>query len=202
MTEDNLTANAATPAADEPAAMFLKPDEAKILLDWADSEEKMASGAAGITRVRAIVKEIDVLVGNRLDLVADDLEERMIALLVGDLDPKSQINLEISRDVAQVPAEKDHLEGAELVRRLTEISSHTLRLTAGTMTALSPAATNAASGSPRPAAPASAPVTPDASPSAAAAVSQNAAARARPIPRPTRYPPAKPSLLQRLLGRK
>src|ERR1700730_16459063 len=139
MTHPHETPQDSAEASNERALItFLKPDEAQILLDWARSEEENTSTASGPVgdiqreRVRTIVKEIDELVGNRQTLVADDLEERMIALLVGELDPKSQTRLEISRDVAQVTAEKDHLEGLELVGRLTTISTRTLRLDAGT----------------------------------------------------------------------
>ena len=180
---------------DRALIIFLKRDEAQILLDWARSEETNASGAFGLVdgsqaaRVRTIVKEIDDLVGNRQTLVADDLEERMIALLVGELDPKSQTRLEISRDVAQVTAEKDHLEGAELVRRLTIISGRTLRLIAGTRTVADTAATLPLANS------MSAPAIPE-KPSPALA------ARARPIPRPSKIEPRKPGMMQRLFGRK
>src|ERR1700694_5739791 len=124
---------------DKALITHLQADEALILVDWARSELQVpAQPNAAVrqlraARVLAIMKEIDDLVGNRQTLVADDLEERMIALLVGDLDPKSQTCLEISRDVAQVTAEKDHLEGAELVRRLTIIAAKTRRLIAGTL---------------------------------------------------------------------
>ena len=187
--------NSAEMSNDRALIIFLKPDEAQILLDWARSEETNASGAFGLgdgsraERVRTIVKEIDDLVGNRQTLVADDLEERMIALLVGELDPKSQTRLEISRDVAQVTAEKDHLEGAELVRRLTIISGRTLRLIAGTRTVADTAATLPLANS------MSAPAIPE-KPSPALA------ARARPIPRPSKIEPRKPGMMQRLFGRK
>ena len=71
--------------------------------------------------------EINILVGDRITLVSDDLEERMAALLVGDLDPKSHVRLEREREIAQVTAEKDHIEGVDLVRRFTEIASRTWR---------------------------------------------------------------------------
>lgn len=177
---------------DQALTTFLKPDEAQILLQWAHSEQETASGPGSgsrAERVRTIVKEIDDLVGNRQTLVADDLEERMIALLVGELDPKSQTRLEISRDIAQVTAEKDHLEGAELVRRLTTISARTLRLNAGTQPAADAAATS-----------------PLASNMSAQPVPEKAsvavAALARPIPRPSKIEPRKPGMLQRLFGRK
>ena len=180
---------------DQALIKFINPDEAQILLDWARSEEETGSGASvpgnasRAERVRTIVKEIDDLVGNRQTLVADDLEERMIALLVGELDPKSQTRLEISRDVAQVTAEKDHLEGVELVRRLTTISARTLRLIAGIQPAADvPTTPPLANHTSIPAVPETAPLA--------------AAARARPIPRPSKIEPRKPGMLQRLFGRK
>ena len=148
MTHSNETSEPSAELSNDQALIkFLDPDEAQILLDWARSEEETGPGASEpghgsrAERVRTIVKEIDDLVGNRQTLVADDLEERMIALLVGKLDPKSQTRLEISRDVAQVTAEKDHLEGVELVRRLTTISTRTLRLIAGIQPAVDVSAT-------------------------------------------------------------
>lgn len=195
------------PAANQPntqaATTFLKPEEAQILLDWARSEEKNPAGtsppaaaSSPSERVRSIVKEIDDLVGNRQTLVADDMEERMIALLVGQLDPKSQICLEISRDVAQVTAEKDHLAGPELVRRLTTIASKTFRLIAGTQSLDAP--------STPPNATASNTTTPNStSPAPSSALAPaSVAARTRPIPRPSKILPSKPTLLQRLLGGK
>jgi hypothetical protein len=180
---------------DETLVADLAAEEAIVLVDWARAELDDSSETSGeggevrAARVRTIMKEIDELVGNRQSLVADDLEERMIALLVGHLDPKSQTCLEISRDIAQVTAEKDHLEGAELVRRLTSVSSKTRRLIAG---AVPPAGTTAASSN---AAPGSATVGTElhAAP---------AMARARPIPRPTIIEPPKPGLRWRLFGRK
>ena len=180
---------------DQALIKFLKPDEAQILLDWARLEEETAYGGSGrgsgsrSERVRTIVKEIDDLVGNRQTLVADDLEERMIALLVGELDPKSQARLEISRDIAQVTAEKDHLEGAELVRRLTTISERTLRLIAGTQPAADAAASSPVDNN------TSMPAVPE-------KASPSAAARARPIPRPSKIEPRKPGMLKRLFDRK
>jgi hypothetical protein len=173
----------------------LTVDEATILVDWARAELQVpappsaAARELRAARVRAIMKEIDDLVGNRQTLVADDLEERMIALLVGDLDPKSQTNLEISRDVAQVTAEKDHLEGAELVRRLTIIAAKTRRLITGTLPPAGTLETSALAAT---------------SPATVATELRTppALARARPIPRPAKIEPRKPALLQRLFGRK
>ena len=192
---NEISENSAEMSNDQTFIRFLKPDDAQILLEWARSEEATASGMPELgggslaVRVRTIAKEIDDLVGNRQTLVADDLEERMIALLVGDLDPKSQTRLEISRDIAQVTAEKDHLEGAELVRRLTTISARTMRLNAGAQ--------------PRDDTPAAEPVTANASvPAAPEQAPLAVAARVRPIPRPSKIEPRKPGMLQRLFSRK
>jgi hypothetical protein len=196
MTHSNETSEQSAELSNDQALIkFLDPDEAQILLDWARSEEETGPGASGpgngsrAERVRTIVKEIDDLVGNRQTLVADDLEERMIALLVGKLDPKSQTCLEVSRDVAQVTAEKDHLEGVELVRRLTTISTRTLRLIAGIQPAVDVSETP-----------------PRSNPTSITAVPEKAslavAARARPIPRPSKIEPRKPGMLKRLFGRK
>jgi hypothetical protein len=76
-----------------------------------------------VQMIRAAMKEINELVGHKMDLVADDLEERMAHLLVGDLDPKSQTRLVLEREIAQVTAAKDHLDNPELVRRLTQVVS-------------------------------------------------------------------------------
>src|SRR5436190_792441 len=175
---------------DESLINKLKDDEAKALIDWAMSELDTTGGTldALVKRLRDSMAEINLLVGDRQTLVSDDLEERMAALLVGDLDPKSQIRLEREREIAQVTAEKDHIEGVELVRRLTAIASRTWRakdhapaLDGSAQTAPSPATEGAGSAMTRPASP---------------------AARARPIPRPAKIEPPKPRLLDRLLGRK
>jgi hypothetical protein len=116
---------------DESLIASLKDDEAKPLIEWAlqELETTQVSIAtadaldAKVAMIRAAMKEINDLVGNKMDLVADDLEERMAQLLVGDLDPKSQTRLALEREIAQVTAAKDHLDNPELVRRLTQVFS-------------------------------------------------------------------------------
>jgi hypothetical protein len=175
---------------DESLINKLKDDEAKALIDWAMSELDTTGGTldAHVKRLHDTMSEINILVGVRQNLVSDDLEERMAALLVGDLDPRSQIRLEREREIAQVTAEKDHIEGVELVRRFTAIASRTWRAKDH-----APATDHSTLTSPSPIAESAGPVmTPSASP----------AARARPIPRPAKIEPQKPRLLDRLLGRK
>jgi hypothetical protein len=133
--------------------------------------------------VRQAMCEIDDLVGNRQALVADDLEERMGKLLVGDLDPKSQVRLGIEREIAQVTAEKDHIAGVELVRRLTEVTSKAWRMKQQ-----------------RPPESAAGSSALDSAQATTGAQAATGAARARPIPRPTPIPPRKQGLLGRLLG--
>lgn len=175
---------------DESLINKLKDDEAKALIDWAMSELDTNDGTldAHVKRLHDTMAEINILVGDRQTLVSDDLEERMAALLVGDLDPKSLIRLEREREIAQVTAEKDHIEGVELVRRFTAIASRTWRARdhapapdSSAQTAPSTATEGAGTVMTGPASP---------------------AARARPIPRPAKIEPPKPRLLDRLLGRK
>ena len=176
---------------DESLIANLKDDEAKALIDWAITELDYTGGTLDtpVKRLRDAMAEINKLVGDRQNLVSDDLEERMSALLVGDLDPKSLLRLERERDIAQVTAEKDHIEGAELVRRLTAIASKTWRAKDNAPAANGQSNAGTASPSTAAAAEAGAGVTPP-------------VARARPIPRPTKIEPHKPGLLDRLLGRK
>ena len=174
---------------DESLIAKLKDDEAKALVDWAMSELDTPNGTAEahVKEVRDAMAEINTLVGERLSLVSDDLEERMNALLVGDLDPKSQIRLEREREVAQVTAEKDHIEGVDLVRRFTAIASATYRAKAHAPIVSASAGTAVTTitmtDTPEPARPAP-------------------AVRARPIPRPSKIEPPKPGFWERLLGRK
>ncbi len=174
---------------DESLIANLKDDEAKALIDWSLGELRSDDDSLDTreARVREAMREINELVGHRQSLVSDDLEERMAKLLVNDLDPKSQVRLSIEREIAQVTAEKDHIAGFELVKRLTDIASKTWRMKQqGTLEVESSAEVGAPSTSER------------ATPSA----TREAATRARPIPRPTPIPPQKAGLLARLLGRK
>ena len=175
---------------DESLIADLKDDEAKALIDWSLSELRRGAEHESLgereKRIREAMREIDDLVGHRQTLVADDLEERMIRLLVGDLDPKSQVRLGIEREIAQVTAEKDHISSVELVRRLSEVTTKTWRLKAqGNLAMPSSSAEN---------------------PGRAAAQAEEPASgrisRVRPVPRPTPIPPKKPGVLERLFGRK
>lgn len=176
---------------DESLIAALKDDEAKALIDWAVGELQTDDSAGSVESREALLRqamgEINDLVGNRQALVADDLEERMARLLVGDLDPRSQVRLGIERDIAQVTAEKDHIAGVDLVKRLTEVTTKAWRLKQQGVV-IAPAAL----------------VTPDSrtNPSTVASVPANNAPRSRPIPRPTPIPPGKQGLLARLFGRK
>ncbi len=178
---------------DESLLSNLKDDEAKALIDWALAE--LEAGSSGeinsldlkVEHVRNAMKEINNLVGNKQNLVADDLEERMANLLVADLDPKAAVRLEIERAIAQVTAEKDHLEGAALVQGLAQIASKTWRARTQS-TAQTLAASNTSP-------------TDKAAPSNAVATTVDAA-RKRPIPRPTPIAAKKSGWVGRWLGRK
>ena len=122
------------------------------------------------------------------DLSRKTNDEAESILLVGDLDPKSNVRLEREREIAQVTAEKDHLEGVQLVRGFTEIASKTWRAKDHAPTA---------------------DTTAQAAPANAGEFAQSntalptpAPTRARPIPRPAKIEPQKPGLLDRLFGRK
>lgn len=176
---------------DESLISNLTDEEAKALIDWALSELEANVGMSAMTtlddkteRIRKAMKEINALVGNRQSLVADDLEERMANLLVGDLDPKSQFRLGIEREIAQVTAEKDHISGAELVSRLTQIASKTW-------------SAKAQADLPSPTIPSHTKPAGTSQPAMSTAETQS-----RPIPRPTKDEPKKRSWLDRLLGRK
>ena len=187
---------------DEALISNLMDNEAKVLIDWAMSELEAKADVQAVAlddrvaRVRAAMKEINELVGNKQTLVADDLEERMGLMLVGDLDPASQVRLQVEREIAQVTAEKDHLESVELIKQLTQLASQAWRsrLTqdtnvlhgqraAATATVKAHAADEVATPAPEPA-PASPPST------------------ERPIPRPTPIEPRKRGFFARLFGRK
>ncbi len=173
---------------DESLISKLSDREAKVMIDWAMSEltPQLATGVpienldSKFQRIRSAMKEINELVGNRQSLVADDLEEHMVNLLVADLDPKSQRRLALEREIAQVTAEKDHLDSVELVRRLTQLVSKTWR--EKSTAAPAPSTPTTAGAAPQPASPPS-------------------ASQTRPAPRPSAVE-KKPSFWERLFGKK
>jgi hypothetical protein len=177
---------------DESLISKLKDDEAKALIDWALAEIEAGTDESGdalntrLQRTRTAMREINELVGDKQNLVADDLEERLVNLLVGDLDPKSSVRLSLSREIAQVTAEKDHLDNVELVRRFTQLSTKAWIAKAQSAMALN---SNLASTQAETAA-------------TAPTMQTSAAPRSRPIPRPTKVEEKKPSFFQRLLGKK
>ena len=181
---------------DESLVAGLEQEEVKSLLDWAIAELSSGSVNADVRSktVQAAVREIGALIADKATLVSDDLEERMATLLVGDLDASSQVRLQIEREIAQVTAEKDHLDNLELLRQFTALASQAWRSKAAH-------AAQAVPLGPRHAATAQVRLQADEIEPATAASSQNATAmRQRPIPRPTPMP-AKKSLLARILGR-
>ncbi len=189
---------------DKALASNLQSAEAKLLTDWAVAELSPGTGDRTgtlderVARVRAAMQEINDLVGNKMTLVSDDIEERMAMLLVGDLDAGAQVRLQIEREIAQVTAEKDHLDDLELVRQLTALTSQAWQSKAAHASQAVPLAPRAAATAQvKPildAAASNEPERPGTGPAAVGAVRQ------RPIPRPTPIPEKKRGWLSRLLG--
>ncbi|MBI5876044.1 MAG: hypothetical protein HZB53_00215 [Chloroflexi bacterium] len=179
----------------------LQAPEAAMLTDWGVAELSRDDGALDerINRVTAAMREINDLVGNKMTLVSDDIEERMAVLLVGDLDAGALVRLQIEREIAQVTAEKDHLDHMELLRQFTALTSQAWLSKAAHANRVRPLA-------PRAAATAQVKVHVDGvDDTVAPALAQNAAPaektqRLRPIPRPTPIPARKTGLLARLFG--
>lgn len=183
---------------DESLVADLEPDEAKLLLEWAANEasSEWVRGETPderVATVRTAVKEIGTLVGNKVTLVADDLEERMAHLLVGDLEPSAPLRLQIEKEVAQITAEKDHLDKQELLRQFTAVASQAWQ-------SKSTHAGRAVPLAPRHAATAQVKAQAETDGDAAKSSSARTTARERPIPRPTPMP-RKKSLLARIRGR-
>jgi hypothetical protein len=186
---------AAFPIAISIAVVGLSDAEVEVLHQWVVAETAVAAEHSKVEpalkaeRLRTSAKEIGDLVANRQSLVADDLEERMINLLLADLEPSSQWRLELERDIAQVTAAKDHIEGTELLGQLAAIATKTWRAHDNRENQLNL----------RPLPPAGSTST---SPALQATPTPSNQNRVRPIPRPTPIEPRKRGLLDRLLGRK
>lgn len=190
--------------ADKSLVSNLQAAEAAALADWAaaelspDAGQRAGTPAERVAQVQAAVKEINDLVGNKMALVSDDIEERMAMLLVGDLDAGAQVRLQIEREIAQVTAEKDHLDNIELVRQLTALASQAWQSKAAHASEAVPLAPRAA---------ATAQVKPLLDESRAGALSLQgapsqaaSAAQRRPIPRPTPIPRKQRGWFHRLFG--
>ncbi|MSP14504.1 MAG: hypothetical protein EXR62_16310 [Chloroflexi bacterium] len=122
---------------DERLRSSLNDEEAQVLLKWGEKQvanltdpAAVAPGARGsqvaatdhLQRIRAILRDINDLVGEQTGLTDDQIRERIQSLLAS----QGKLSPALSQQIDALVAERQKLSGPELVARLVNLAGQTL----------------------------------------------------------------------------